>query len=221
MARSTRGNNRPAPLDPSYKENPAYQQKMQGLMNALLPEGFRKLDVSFPPYWKAEVASGFRAIFLKREDPKLVWKDNQWVPNEGPGQFSRFLWKNTGPALDCRRGSVDDGEIETVESGRIFSTSVLGGLKAIEKYESRELAVICTGRRTLPGNEESSFVTRDFWEFDTFASEETIALIESIDVAVMKRLTEARREANILAEAEMMRIAALGRNNIGVPVAAH
>ena len=216
-----RRNARPArEIDPNIDQNPAYQAKMEALYSSLVPEGFKKLDISFPPYWKADLATGFRGIVLRREDPKLELKqDGRIGRSEGPGQFSRYLWKNTGAPLVCRRGAVADGEIETVEVGRIFSTSAFGGL-SLDKYLGFELAVICVNMRQLPGNAESNFAPRDMWVFDTYVSEHTQSLLESRDEKDMLRLAEAQHEADLQGLEEMMRINAKykGEAHVGIPV---
>ena len=220
---ATRRNARPLRnIDPNLKENPAYQKKMEALYSAIVPEGFKKLDISFPPYWKADLATGFRGIVLRREDPKLELKDNgTYGFKEGPGQFSRYLWRNTGPALDCRRGAVADGEIETIEPGRIFSTSAFGGLN-LDKYIGFELAVICVDLVQLAGNAESGWAPREMWRFDTYVGEETQRMLESRDEADMRRLAEAQHEADILGMQEMMKLNATRKYqavaHVGIPV---
>lgn len=205
---ATRNNRRPERVvDPNLQNNPAFISKMEALMSTLVPEDWTKLDVSFPPYWKADLATGFRAVILKREDPR----------NEK--DFTRYHWKNTGPALDCRRGSVADGEIETVETGRIFTTGAFAGLP-LHKYFGFELTVICADIRKLPGNEESDWVQRDFWVFDTWVSPETQKLVESRREEDMAIVARASRQADIMAIEEMERINAHRRlgSNIGIPV---
>lgn len=193
-------------LDPNLKENPAYKGKMEALMAAIIPEDFRKIDIAFPAYWKADVATGFRAIVLRREDPKLeVKEDNSIGIKEGPGQFSRYLWKNTGAPLDCRRGAVADGVIETVQVGSIFSTSAFAGLD-LDKYFGCEIAVICEELVQLPGNKASAFAPRDFWRFATYMTDATRALVDSRKEEDMKFLQQAQREADQLAMAEMLRL---------------
>lgn len=197
----------PRVVDPNLKENPAYVGKMEALMSALLPGDFVKLDLNFPPYYKAELATGFRGIVLKREDPR----------NEK--DFTRYHWKNTGPAFDCRRGAVADGELEAVETGRIFTTGAFGGLP-LDKYFGFEVVVICADSRQLPGTEESNWVVRDFWVFDTYVSPETNALLESRREEDMQFVARAARNAQLLAIEEMERINAHKRlgSNIGIPV---
>lgn len=219
---ATRRNARPARvIDPNLKDNPAYQKKLEALYASIVPEGFKKLDISFPPYWKADLATGFRAIVLRREDPKLELTDKGWTPKEGPGQFSRYLWRNTGAPLDCRRGQVADGEIETVEPGRIFSTSAFGGLN-LDKYLGFELAVLCVDLVSLPGNAESGWAPREMWRFDTFVGEETQRLLESRDTSDMKRLAEAQHEADLFGMQEMMKLNASRKYapqaHVGIPV---
>lgn len=220
---ATRRNSRPVRnIDPNLKENPAFQKKMEALYSSIVPEGFKKLDISFPPYWKADLATGFRAIVLRREDPKLELKeDGRLGQKEGPGQFSRYLWRNTGPALDCRRGAVADGEIETVEPGRIFSTSAFGGLN-LDKYLGFELAVLCVDLRQLPANAESGWAPREMWVFDTYVGEETDRLLASRDESDMKRLAAAQHDADLLGMEEMMRLNAKAKYqavaHVGIPV---
>ena len=203
-----RNNARPARnIDPDLKNNPAFKSKIEALMAAIVPENWTKLDISFPPYFKAELATGFRAKVLSYEAPR----------NER--DFGRFVWQNTGPAIDCRRGAVADGEIETVETGRIFTTGAFAGLP-LEKYFGFELAVIVADMRQLPGNEDSDWVPRDFWVFETHVSPETLAMIESQREEDIQFKIAAARNAKRLAVAEMERINAhkeLG-SNIGIPV---
>lgn len=206
---SNRNRKQPRVIDPNLQNNPAFVSKMEATMAALLPEGseYIKLDVSFPPYWKAELATGFRAQVLKREDPR----------NER--DFTRYHWKNLGPAIDCRRGSVSDGEIETVETGRIFTTGAFAGLP-LDKYFGFELTIICSDLRQLPGNEASEFAPRDFWVFDTYVTPQVHALIESRRDEDMQLVARAARNAELIAIEEMERINAHKRlgSNIGIPV---
>ncbi len=186
-------NTRRAPVDPSYKDNPAFKSKLEATMAAIVPENFQRLDISFPPYWKAALAEGFFGQVLGLE------------PARNERDFDRWLWRNAGPSLDCRRGSVKDGEIETIEKGRIFTTGAFGGLR-LENYIGFELAVICAGQDELPGNEESDWAPRSFWRFDVYVSPETLAMIDSQrDEDVQFRIA-AGKQAKRAMIAEMERI---------------
>lgn len=201
--------------DADLAANPAYQDKMKALMEQLVPKGAVQLDISFPPYWKAELTSGFRAIPLRRDETQKFYDvdDDIWIP------FVRYHWKNTGPALDCRRGAVDDGVIETVETGRIFTTSAFAGLP-LEKYFGFEMTVLCVDQRKLPPNQNSKGQPRKFWEFQTFVMPEVYAQIESRREEDMRHIIQLQRNADRLALEEMARINAhrnLG-SNIGIPV---
>jgi hypothetical protein len=191
---ATKNNRRsPAPVDPSYKENPAFQEKLAATMAAIVPENYQRLDISFPPYWKAALASGFRAQVLGLE------------PARNKQDFDRWLWRNQGPDIDCRRGKVNDGEIETIEKGRIFTTGAFGGLK-LENYIGFELAVICAGQDTLPGNEASDWTPRSFWRFDVYVAPETLALIDSQRDEDMEFRIAAAKQAKRYLIAEMEKI---------------
>jgi hypothetical protein len=210
---TSRNNTRRAPVDPSYRDNPVFKSKLEATMAAIVPENYTQLDISFPPYWKADLASGFRAQVLGLE------------PARNEQDFDRWLWRNVGPAIDCRRGAVKDGEIETLDKGRIFTTGAFGGLR-LENYIGFELAVICAGQRELDGNEESKWAPRTFWEFQVYVSPETLEAIESTrDEDVQFRIAAAR-EAKLLRIAEMERINVGGKylnagkptiNTVGVP----
>lgn len=193
MAATRRNVGRAQPVDPNFRSNPAFQSKLEATMAAIVPANFVQLDISFPPYWKCELATGFFAKVLGLE------------PARNERDFDRWLWQNQGPAIDCRRGKVNDGEIETVEKGRIFTTGAFGGLR-LENYIGFELAVICEGQRQLDGNEESGYAPRTFWEFKVMVSPETLAQIQSTrDQDVQFRIAAAR-QAKLLAIQEMERL---------------
>lgn len=193
---TSRNNSRRAPVDPSYKDNPAFQSKLEATMAAIVPENYTQLDISFPPYWKCELATGFRAQVLGME------------PARNEQDFDRWVWRNVGPAIDCRRGKVSDGEIETVDRGRQFTTGAFGGLR-LENYIGFELAVICAGQRELPGTKESNWVPRTFWEFQVYVAPEALEKINSQrDEDVAFRIAMAR-------EAKMLKVAEMERINLG------
>lgn len=168
-----------------YSDNPAFQEKLKATMAAIVPDNFTRLDISFPPYWKAELASGFYAQVLGRE------------PARNEKDFDRWLWRNAGPNIDCRRGAVANGEIETVGRGRIFTTGAFAGLK-LENYIGYNLAVICAGQDELPATEETKGALRKFWQFEVYVDPETLLLINSqreSDVTLrMQAATLARRD---------------------------
>lgn len=178
------------------ESNPVYQEKRAALASLLRP-GMEKLDLNFPPYWKAEEMSGFRAKLLRRDERDR--KDDGSV-------FTRFHWQNTGPGpLDCRRGRVEDGVIETVPVNGIFTTGDFKGLPMDEWYGC-EVAVICLEMDKLPGNAESEYVERDFWRFEAHVSTEDKLLIESRKVEDMERRQRMILAAEAQADAEMIRL---------------
>ena len=178
------------------EENPVYQEKLAAL-KTLIREGQQKVDLSFPPYWKAAELTGFRAVLLRRDD-----RD---VKPDG-SVFTRYHWKNTGPApLDCRQGKVEDGVIVTVPIGGIFTTSHFAGLP-LHKWYGFEATVLCITSRTLAGNAESNFVERDFWEFEGHLMPDDIKKIESKDQEDMLFVIEAQRQADRTAVMEMARL---------------
>jgi hypothetical protein len=178
------------------ENNPAYQEKLKAL-RGLIREGAQKVDLSFPSYWKAEVLTGFRAVLLKRDD-RDVKPDGK--------VFIRYHWRNTGPApLDCRKGKVSDGVIESIPIGGIFTTSHFAGLP-LHKWYGFEVTVLCLDKRKLPGNEESEWVERDMWDFEGHLMPEDIARIESKDQDDMLFVIEAQRMADRSAVMEMARL---------------
>ena len=178
------------------ENNPVYKEKLAALQ-ALIREGAQKVDLTFPPYWKAAELTGFRAILLRR--------DERDVKPDG-SVFVRYHWKNTGDGpLDCRQGKVEDGVIVSVPPGGIFTTGQFAGLP-LHKWYGFEVTVICMESRSLPGNEKSGWVERDFWEFEGHLMPEDIARIESKDQEDMLFVIEAQRQADRAAVLEMARL---------------
>lgn len=178
------------------EENPVYQEKLAAL-KSLIREGAQKVDLTFPAYWKAAELTGFRAILLRR--------DERDVKPDG-SVFTRYHWRNTGPAgLDCRKGRVEDGVIETVPINGIFTTSHFAGLP-LHKWFGFEVTVLCLRSDTLPGNEASGYVERDFWVFEGHLMPDDIKKIESKDQQDMLFVIEAQRQADRTAVLEMARL---------------
>lgn len=178
------------------ESNPVYQEKRAALADLIRP-GMEKLDLNFPPYWKAEEMTGFRAKLLRRDERDR--KDDGTV-------FTRFHWQNTGPGpLDCRRGRVEDGVIETVPVGAIFTTGDFKGLP-MDNWYGIEVTVICIEMDKLPGNAESEWVERDFWRWEAHVDPADKLLIESRKVEDMERVMRLQRAAEDMADAEMIRL---------------
>lgn len=178
------------------EENPVYQEKLEALKK-LIREGAQKVDLSFPPYWKAQELTGFRAVLLRRDD-----RD---VKPDG-SVFVRYHWKNTGDEpLQCRQGKVEDGVVVDVPPGGIFTTSHFAGLP-LHKWYGFEVTVLCMDSRQLPGNEASEWKPRDFWEFEGHLMPEDIARIESKDQEDMLFVIEAQRQADRAAVIEMAKL---------------
>lgn len=147
-------------------ENLTYGEDMQALAAELgVTKDMVKADIGFPPYWKADMAKGFRGIILMRD--------------ERDPEFVRYHIENTGPrALDCQQGSVDDGVVESVAPGSIFTCSAYGALP-LDRFFGFEVVVMVTGSRKLPGNKRSNGVPRDMWEFKVLVKPEIDALLKS------------------------------------------
>lgn len=178
------------------EDNPVYQEKLAALKK-LIREGQQKVDLSFPPYWKAQELTGFRGVLLKRDD-----RD---VKPDG-SVFVRYHWKNTGDEpLTCRQGKVEDGVLVDVPPGGIFTTSHFAGLP-LHKWFGFEVTVLCMDSRQLPGNEASEWKPRDFWEFEGHLMPEDIARIESKDQEDMLFVIEAQRQADRTAVLEMAKL---------------
>jgi len=146
----------------------------------LIPKDFVETEIGFPPYWKASLNKGFRGIVLGYDD-----RDPDFV---------RIHIENTGPALDCQKGPVDDGVIQTVNTGRIFTISKFGALP-LEQYIGVDVVVICTGSRKLPGNEASRNVPRDLWEWRVFVSKDVETLLRSRRTKEREQLRLLQQEA--------------------------
>jgi hypothetical protein len=212
MARHTTRNG-----DRDLPQNPAYASKYAELVEQLIPKGAVQIDISFPPYWKAVELTGFRAIPLKRDETQKFYdaETDTYIP------FTRIHWKNVGPDLECRRGPVDDGVVETVQTGRIFTTGAFKSLP-LEQYFGLELTVICKEKTKLPPNEHSQGRPRTMWMFETWATPETYQLIESRREEDIKRLIEIQRAADRIAVEEMARLNAHRKigSTVGIPVSA-
>jgi hypothetical protein len=187
--------------DADLANNPVYVDKLKLLMDQLVPKGAVQMDISFPPYWKAAELTGFRGIPLKLDESQKFYnvETDEWVP------FARWHWKNTGGPLDCRRGAVDDGEIETVQPGRVFTTSAFAGLP-LSSYIGFEMTIICKASTKLPANDRSGGKPRSFWVFETYVMPEVYARIESKRDEDMQYIIQLQRNADRLALEEMTRI---------------
>lgn len=173
--------------------NPAYQSDIAALLSDLaVPQGYVETDIGFPPYWKADIARGFRGVILMRDE-----RD----PN-----FVRYHIENTGPkALECQKGPVDDGVVSDVKTGQIFTISAFGGLP-LDRFFGLEVVVICTGSRKLPGNEKSKNVPRDLWEWKVLVAEDVEELLRSKRKEDMAHLRQIQAEAKRKALAEVATI---------------
>jgi len=148
----------------------------------LIPEEFVETEIGFPPYWKAGVEKGFRGIILGYDD-----RDPDFV---------RIHIENTGPMLQCQRGPVDDGVVQMVNTGRIFTISKFGALP-LEQYIGVDVVVICTGSRKLPGNEASRNVPRDLFEWRVFVSKDVENLLRSRRATEREHLKKLQEEARM------------------------
>lgn len=147
----------------------------------LIPSDFVETEIGFPPYWKASVNKGFRGVILGFDD-----RDPDFV---------RIHIENTGNLpLDCQRGPVDDGVVQSVNPGRIFTISKFGALP-LEQYIGVDVVVLCTGSRKLPGNEASRNVPRDLWEWRVFVSQDVENLLRSRRASEREQLARLQQEA--------------------------
>lgn len=165
-------------------QNEAYQSDMEAEQKRLFGEDseeFVKGDIGFPPYWKPNIAKGWRGIILARDirNPK----------------FQRFQIENTGPAFDCWTGPARDGVLVTVETGQVFSISAWRALP-LDKYFGLEVVVIATGKREgMAPNEESDGQPRDMWEWSLWTKKENQRLLASQTKEDLQFLVAQQREA--------------------------
>lgn len=175
--------NEGAQTSEALADNPAYQEDMAALDAELgVTSDLVKADIGFPPYWKADVGKGFRGVILMRD--------------ERDPDFVRYHIENTGPrALDCQQGPVNDGVVESVEPGSIFTCSAYGALP-LDRFFGLEVVVKVKGQRKLPGNTKSKNVPRDMFEFEVLVTKEVQALLKS------KRAEDAKHLAMIQSAAK-------------------
>lgn len=177
-------------------ENPAYQEDLAATMAAVVPEGYVEEQVTFPPYWKPDVAKGWRGIVIARDERDV--------------KFPRYIIESM-VTIDCRTGKVTDGEIVTVTPGMNFSISAYKALP-LDRYFGLEVAVICKELRSgLPPTEESDGMPRDMWVWQMFVSPEVKALLTSRRKEDMAYLKEAQRLAQRKHLEELARSQAQGR----------
>lgn len=172
-------------------------------LQALIPKNFVETDIGFPPYWKADVNKGFRGIILGFDD-----RDPDFV---------RIHIENTGPALDCQRGPVDDGVVSTVQPGRIFTIGKFGALP-LEGFIGVEVVALCVGKRKLPGNEASRNVPRDLYEWRMLVAKEVEELMKGRRQKERDQLRKLQEEARgkMLAEIASIQAKKLAENSGGV-----
>lgn len=182
-------------LEANLQDNPAYQADLDATLAALVPEGWVQDQVSFPPYWKPDLAKGFRGTVIARD--------------ERDGSFPRYIIESS-LTVDCQQGPVNDGVIVTVEPGMNFSIGAYAALP-LEKYFGLEITAIVVGARKLPGNEASVMIPRDLWEWKVMVSPETSKLLKSRRAEDMAFLKEAQRIAHRKAMEELARSSAESR----------
>lgn len=129
----------------------------------VIPEGWKKISVGFPPYWKGSLGRAFRGQVLMRDD-----RDPDFV---------RYHILNTaGKSLKCQKGPVDDEEIIMVDPGDIFTVGGFAGLP-LDTFFGHEVVAQIVNERTLPGNELSKNRPRSFYDFEVTVSPETQKLL--------------------------------------------
>lgn len=175
--------------------NPVYQEKLKAL-KALIREGAQKADLTFPPYFKIDEMTGFRGTLLKRDDRDV---------KEDGSIFIRYHWRNTGPGpLECRRGKVEDGVVETVPVGGIFTTGHFGNLP-FHKWFGFEVTVLALEKRTMPANSKIP-LDHSFWTCEAHLMPEDLKRIESQDLEDQLFIIEAQKLADREAVREMARL---------------
>lgn len=165
-------------------------EEVQQEIASAAPEGWVEEAVGFPPYWKPDLGKSFRGVVLMRDE-----RD----PN-----FVRYHIEAREP-VDCQRGPADDGVVETVGTGEIFTTSAFAALP-LDRFFGFEVFVLVKGSRRLPGNESSNNMPRDLWEFKVLVSPETKKLLDSQRKENIAYLKELRATANRKAMENMMRL---------------
>lgn len=175
--------------------NPVYDEQLKAAMALLVPENYREVVLTFPPYWKPEINTGFRATVLYRD--------------ERDASFPRYVLQ-TAVQLDCRRGPVDDGEIITIQPGMNFSVGVYASLP-LERFFGLELTAIAVGRQKLPINKTRD-VPYDMWQFRTFVNPEVEKRINSNKEEDIRFLQDAQRNAHreMIKELARAQVSALG-----------
>ena len=175
--------------------NPAYDEAFAKAMAALVPENAREVHLTFPPYWKPEVNTGFRGTVLYRD--------------ERDPSFARYIVQSA-VTLDCRRGPVDDGEIVTIQPGMNFSIGVYASLP-LERFFGLELTAIAVGKQKLPINKNRD-IAYDMWQFRTFLVPEVEKRINSNREEDIRFLQEAQRNAHreMLKELARAQVAVMG-----------
>ncbi len=180
----------------ALSENPAYQADMAATISAVVPDDYVEEQVTFPPYWKPDVAKGWRGVVIARDEREM--------------NFPRYIIESS-LTLDCRTGKVNDGEIVTVHPGMNFSISAYKALP-LDRYFGLEVAVICTAQRTgLPPNENSEGMPRDMWVWKMMVSPQVKELLVSRRKEDMAFLKEAQRIAGRKHLEELARSQAEGR----------
>src|SRR5262245_27407718 len=159
------------------EENPVYQEAMAELLKTLVPEGHVQDQISFPPYWKPNPATGWRG--------KPLYQDNR------EAKFPRWVIESS-ITMDCQIGEVRDGELVTVNPGERFSMGVYAGLP-LERYFGLEVTVICVKDRPLKPTADGD--PRNMWVFQSYVAPEIKALLRSKGESDLKMLQEAQAYA--------------------------
>jgi len=197
MASSRQHTTRTVNTNPeALADNPAYQTDMAATMAAVVPEGYVEEQVTFPPYWKPDVAKGWRGTVIARDEREV--------------KFPRYIIESA-ITIDCRTGKVTDGEIVTVTPGMNFSISAYKALP-LDRYFGLEVAVICTALRTgMAPTEESEGMPRDMWVWKMLVHPDVKKLLDSRKKEDMAFLREAQRIAGRKHLEELARSQAEGR----------
>lgn len=158
---------------------------------AKLFAGMEDVSLGFPPYLLMGVGVAFRGI------PMLY---------DTRGEFPRYHVQLCMPRLDCRTGSVKDGEIITVERGQIFSMAAYAALP-LDNLFGFEIGVVCVSEDTLQRNQEDidKDRVRSLFRFKTMLKPEDKKGLQSDREDDMKFLKDQHKRMRQLAMENMIR----------------
>ena len=148
-------------------------------------KGWEAEQIGFPPYWNPKVIGNkllARPVLLDTRDEN----------------FHRYVMVATQVPIQCQRGPADGAEAVVVKPGEMFTMSPYAALP-LDRYFDIEVFITVTGKRKLPGNEESMNKPRDLWEFELKVSPNDRKMLNARRSEETKRL-QAARQASMLGD---------------------